>query len=419
MARKKEEPKKNPWTSRLKRAKEYQEKNLKNHKRNAELLFGRSGGNEQTLGQCAYGWGLVRSLIAGIYVQNPQMMVQAYDQSQSDPAKMANNIVQFDFDQMDMKGTGNLMIPDIFIDGYSAFIERVKTDKRLVNDPKDTEEGVDIRSQQYLGDRIPTQDIFFDPTGTKLDLSDHKCLFIRFFPTIGELKEDPFFNKSLPENLENFPEASIYNRDAATTTSKVPGQRESDPDFRTIAMWEVHDKVNKKIIYFPDAEKDHTWEMDWPYELNLGGKLMFPVTLMHFFASSEGFYPIPLINVIANQLTVLNKLDWRIYKCCWTLNNKMGTWEGLMDSNQKSALLSDHPDDDLITFKQEDLVKMIAGDMAGLPQSEDVIWPIKSPQMEHLQEAVQARQMLVQEITDVIGFSFSRTRRDASDPFCP
>ena len=393
------EKKTNPWSGRLKKMQEYQDEKLPNHQRNLDLLFGRSESNTKSLGQCAYAWGLFRSLISSCYIQNPECMVQAYDDKQkSEAARLMTNVVRYDFDVMRLKATGNMAVLDCFVDGYGAIIERVNNDVKMVAGEKEDEPV--LKSQQYLSPRIPPKDIFFDPAGTRLDLSDHKYIAIRFYPTISEIKADDLFSKDLPKELDNFPEASTFNKGDSSTSGRT--EREKDPDFRTICMWEIHDKVNRKIIYFPDADKNHTWEVDWPMDLNIGGLEFFAVTLMSFFPSPTGFYPIPLIDVIAKQLQVINKIDHMIYLDATTKFRKFGTWDSLVDQTQKAKITDPDPENSVLTFKKDDLVAMLAGDLNALPQSEDVIWPIKEPEVK--QEAAAARQLVVSEITDIVGF---------------
>jgi hypothetical protein len=388
------EKKKNPWTGRLKKMQEYQDENLKNHKRNLVLLFGRDESNEKSLGQCAYAWGLFRSLISTCYIQNPECMIEAYDDKQkSEAARLMTNVVRYDFDVMRLKQTGNMAVLDCFTDGYGAVIEKVRNDKDFREDEQF------LKSQQYLGDRVPPKDFFVDPAGTRLDLSDHKYIAIRFYPTISDVKNDEVFGDDLPKEIDNFPEASTFQKNDSSTPAKT--EREKDPDFRTICMWEVHDKVNKKIVYFCDADKDHTWEVDWPVELNIGGLDFFPVTLMYFFPSPTGFYPIPLIDVIAKQLEVINKIDSRIYADATTKWRKFVTYDSVLDATQKAKITDDSPDNCVITLKSEDLVAETASGKT-LPQSEDVIWALQEPQIK--QEAAAARQLVVQEITDIVGF---------------
>lgn len=403
MPRRTKEPeqKKNPWSGRLKKMQEYQDANLKNHQRNLTLLFGRSESNEGTLGQCAYAWGLFRSLISSCYIQNPEVMAHAYDEkTTSEVARLMTNVVRYDFDVMRLKASGNMAVLDCFTDGYGAIIEKADSDVRMVQEDEKKEEEPVLKSQQYLTKRIPPKDIFFDPAGTQLDLSDHKYIAIRFYPTISEVKADEMFGKDLPEKIDEFPESSTFNKAESSTGGKT--EREKDPDFRTICMWEVHDKVNKKIIYFPDADKNHTWEMPWPFELNIGGLDFFPVTLMYFFPSPTGFYPVPLIDVIATQLEVINKLDHRIYTDATDFWNKFGIWEGTLDKNKLAKLEDPSPENCVIEFKMTDLVAQLAGEQSTLPQSEDVVWPIKGVTVRP--ENAAARQLVTQEIGDIIGF---------------
>src|SRR5262252_9081965 len=73
-----DEKKESPWKGRIQRAKSYQKKHSTTWERNERLLFGGSGTNEKGQ-EVSFCWGLVKSLETAIYVQNPEMMVEAYD----------------------------------------------------------------------------------------------------------------------------------------------------------------------------------------------------------------------------------------------------------------------------------------------------------------------------------------------------
>jgi hypothetical protein len=106
---------------------------------------------------------LIQSLTTQVYVQNPETIVEAYDEIQRPAGKLLTNIRNFDFDQMDLKTLGNMGIEDAFTCGYSAIVETVQTQKeakRFPGEKEGKEEDVPVPvEQQYIAKRIIPKDI--------------------------------------------------------------------------------------------------------------------------------------------------------------------------------------------------------------------------------------------------------------------
>jgi len=416
---------KNPWRDRLDRMKKYQDAHCGTWNTNADLLFGKMG-DDPTKNQCAYGWGLVQSLITQIYIQNPECLLEAYkdlNDMQDEIARLLSYIVPYDWDQMDIKSLGNLGILDNFVQGYSPIIETVETEKRAHRFPgeevtkahkpkgkKDEGEEVEeeVASQSYVARRINPWDILFDPQGTLLDLSDHRYIAIAFYPTVAAVKEDPIFSQHLPkdEEIADWPEVSTYTRrNKGKGTSRDKSEKvESDPDFKQICLWEIHDKINGEIVYMTDHKHHELGRIKLPFDLKINNRKFFPVTLMAFFPSQTGFYPTPVIDLIANQLATLNRLDARIYKDALTKWRKFAAWGDALDQDQKDKIVDESPDNALISV-DADIIGTLAGvegQAHAIPSIKDVVAPIQDPAPN--QDVMIVREMCINEISEIIGW---------------
>lgn len=397
--------------------KNYQDAYSKHWDRNLDLLFGKTQEDAEGKNQCAYGWGLVQTLITSIFVHYPEMLVEAYNaMGVADPAaKMLNAILPYDFDQMDLKSIGNLAILDNFVAGYSAVIESVQSDTTAIRiaakGEADGEEGEEqeisvVKDQRYIARRIPPKDIMFDPQGTALDLSDHRYIACAWYPTIGQLRADEALNKDLPDELDTFPEASTYDRSGKKgSTSKgsmMQGEDEKDPEFRTICVWEIFDKVNHEIIYMTDFKHKIIGTINWTYDLKIGGRDLFPVTLMAFYPSTTGFYPKPIVDVIAGQLSVLNKLNSMIYEDATTKWRKWVTWSDVLTPDQIGKLTDANPANSIIEADPDIISTLAQGAQHSIPDLHDIVVAVPDP---HVQQDVAAvRDMVIGEISDIIGF---------------
>ena len=415
---------KNPWRDRLDRMKKYQEAHCKSWKTNSDLLFGKTD-DEDTPNRCAYGWGLCQSLITQIYIQNPDCILEAYkdkDDMQADIARLLSYVVPYDWDEMNLKFLGNLGILDNFVNGYAAFIETVETDKQAHRvegevvtkehkpkgkKEKEPEEEVEEEAteQNYMTRRINPWDILFDPQGTLLDLSDHRYLAIAYYPTVADVKNDEIFSENLPDDIEEFPEVSTYTR-REKRQSVAKGKTnadETDPDFRQICVWEIHDKINNEVIYMTDHKHHELGRIKPPYQLKIRNRKFFPVTIMAFFPSQSGFYPTPVIDLIASQLVTLNKLDARIYTDALTKWRKFVTWDDALDQDQKDKITDPGPANALMSVSQ-DLISVLAGEgqTHAIPDIHDIVAPLADPAPN--QDVIMVREMCINEIQEVLGF---------------
>jgi len=400
-----------PWKSRLARMKEYQKKNSKSWRRNERLLFGATTESEQTDNEYSYGWGLVKSLETAIYVTNPESMVEARTGTKMEVAKLLSHISQFDIEQMDVKSQGNIGLMDNFVCGYMAMIERIDTDKEKVVDKEEEGENKEVDravDQRYVAERIMPEDILFDPSGRKLDLSDHKYVAVAFYPTVAELMADKEVFDKLPpkDDMMGWPEAAPGyrkgGREEAKSGSTRGGQeQERDPEFKRVCIWEFHDKVNQKVIYHADASGKDIGEGKWPVKYKIGGRTMFPITLMAFNAARKGFYPKPEIDFIAPQLEMLNKLDAEIYQDVLTKWRKFVTFADLISPDQASKI-TDPMKNELIQVDRDTLAEMAGTQNHQYPNINELVGAIQDPSVP--KDSLAVREMIHQEITNIMGY---------------
>lgn len=407
----KDVPKDSPWKSRLVRMIRYQEKGAKNWDRNKKLLFGEtesSGGKDNLY---AFGWGLVKSLETAIYVQNPEMAVEPYDGTKMEMGRLLTSISNYDMDQMDIKSIGNLGLVDCFVNGFFVCIETIETDKAVVRFPGSEEDTERPEEQRFCAYRVAPKDFLVDPKCRKLDLSDADYIAVAFYPTIAALKADKKFK--LPPEIDNYPEASAEkppsprNRGTGTsgsTTQSIPGG-ETDPEYKTICVWEIHDKIKKELVYLTDHKMEEIGTAEWPVEFKIGGRQLFAATLMAFHQVPDQFWPKPEIDLIAPQLMNLNKLDQAIIQDALEKWRKFVTLVGLLTGDQAAKVTDLSAVNALIQVDLDD-IKELASQMGVQPHQypnlRDLIVALEDPSPKKDQLAV--RDMLKQEIMDILGY---------------
>ena len=423
MARKKAEPSeedlklKTVWSSRMERGKRHQKENSKHWLANEKLIFGidREGDNEDDA-DLAYGWGLFKALETAIYVQDPDFYVESKFNADPDLARILTDIVRTDVKDMDLKSTGGLMLLDTFVYGYGAGIEVIKTDQKWVRFPSDSalvreglvSEDEDVpapEAQAYEITRIHPKDILFDPKGTRLDLSDHGWVAIAFYPTVADLQNDPGFR--LPEKLDNLQEASQATRDGkqeGTTAGRWPVKSvETDPNFKTICVWEIWDKPNQKIIYMTDSGNHILGEKPWPCKIAVGSRNLFPVTVMAMHPNPKGFYPKAEVSLVKRQLERLNKIEKEMdgyYRNRW---RKHVAPASLLSEDQSAHVVDTAAAHSLILLEKDELDAFVGptGNSAQLDLARLVI-QLQDPMVQ--QDYYIRKQGIEQDISQILGY---------------
>ena len=344
------------WKKRLVSSKKFQAQYASGWDENRRLIFSELSTNKESSGAgtppwasgganaVAYGWGLYEGLETSIYVQNPEVIASARDGASMPVARRVTQICKYDFDQMNVKDVGNLCLLDTFITGYGAVIESVDTYQSKDDEGNNTG---NVSGQEFEIRRIAPMDILFDRSARRLDLSDCKYLFVAWYPTIEQLRNDPNIT-DLPDDVDDWPECTEFTRahgptDRSSSESHSPGQTgspggEKDPAFKQVCVWEAYDKVNHDLLYISDHKNHIIGEAEWPVDLRFGCRDLFPVTLLYSHPVPGRFYPRPEAELIAPQLREINITERLISEDSRTKFRKWLTLAGIFTDDQKSKI---------------------------------------------------------------------------------
>jgi hypothetical protein len=396
------------WKERVRRMKEYQTTNSKTWKRNEGLLWGSTGDEDTKENTVSYGWGLVKSLETSIYVQNPESYIEPYDSKNMELAKILTAISNFDVDEMDLKSIGNIGLIDNFTSGYFACIESVETRKRGVKE--DDEDYIVVDEQGYEARRIAPKDLLVHQGTTQIDLSDCPYAGAYFYPTVADLLANEDLYDDLPDEddlINNYPEATPQNRSQGPDQAKggAPGSiqtKEKDPNFKTIAVLEIWDKVKQEVVYVTDHKRKEIGKRPWPVKLRFGRKSLYPITIMAFHPLPNRFYAKPELDLIATQLVLLNQIDRYIYQDATTKWRKYATIAGLLTKDQEAKLTDTSVENAIITVDKDALAELAGTGRSEMPNLNELVVAIQDPSPK--KDLMVVRDMIKQEITDIIGY---------------
>lgn len=411
------------WRERVLRMKEYQRENSTGWASNERVLLGDTTGIEaeglgRGVGQMskglAYAHGLVRSLVSEIYAQNPQVLADSYSSELYQHARLVTRIVQSDLDAMDVEEVLQLAIADSFSYGYGVVIEALDNIVSSGVDPQTGETEAALASQNYSLRRVHPVDFFPDPNGRLHDLSDHRYCGIRFFPTIGWLREEAKrqgtkgVTWTLPEKLDETPEQTPGtggdNRMEVTQSTLGTGTfQESDPEYRQVAVLEIHDKVKHELVYIMEKNLFEMARVPWGARYQIEGKEVFPITLVVFNKKSTGFYPTPELSLVRPQLLELANLSRMMREDAGAKLRKLITMAEFVDPLQKAEVADMTKTQNIVTFDRKAVEEFFGQDQ--IPRDFDIRRLFALVDDFQIDRDHPARYMMVQqEIEQVLGY---------------
>lgn len=418
MARKKKDefddgsPDNNVYARRIERMKKFRDANSKTWRRNEFLLFGENPPTSALatlrpntegsapLDTIAYAWGLVKSLETSIYVQNPEVALEAFDKQFREVAKRISDIAQYDITTMDVKSIGNLMLIDNFVAGYGAVIENVLSNKY---ESKSGEAA--IMDQDFSALRLLPRDVLFDPQSMLLDLSTSRYIATAWYPTIAALQADKEFN--LPDNIEEYPEASPLTRDEkrsdkASFSGNPDSYTEKDPEYKTICVWEFWDKVEQEKHYVLDYGGRVIGDEEWPCRFRFRNRELFPVTLMAMHPQATTFYPKPELDLIAPQLVEMNIIQAALREDVTTKFRKIVVPADLFTEDQLPLLTDTSKKWQVIKLSNEEITALVGAQNVAQFDINRLMAVIDQPTVER--DLVARYELLKQDIAHIIGW---------------
>lgn len=368
------------WKARLLRMKKYQDESSTDWPTNERLLYGDTTGiaaeglptGVGAKGKgLAYAWGIAGGLLSRVYTQNPRCIAEPLSPALYETGRILTRIVQSDLESMEAETFMQQAIVDTLPFGYGAIIEACENYMSSHTDDATGEEAMALDGQDFNLRRIYPFDILFDPNGRRIDLSDHRYNGIRFYPTIRWLRDFAKENKfQLPTDLDDFPESAPEMKSGSTMERTlgpmgIAPHSEKEPDYRQIAVWEMWDRLAKKVTYITDHNNFEMGSIPWPVKLKIGPRDMFPTTLVAFHRRSTGFYPTPELSLIRPQLVELGYLDTLMRKDSGQKHRKIATLAEFVDNTQKAQIVDMSMENCLLTLDRKAVEEFFGEQTAG------------------------------------------------------
>jgi hypothetical protein len=201
-----------------------------------------------------------------------------------------------------------------------------------------------VVSQKVCGDFCEPWDWRCDPDGRDWKLTDHKYIIRKYRKTIAELIEMPFASENGKAMLYTWGKSRRQSKEHQSDSKwgSDSGSIDNDIGYMPVDMWEIWDRVSKTIIHIPVGADFDLGSLPWPRAWRYANA--FPATFVAFNWEpgdkdrKRGFYPIPLLRLIRDQLENLNDLEGLWMEAATSDVIKFLTVKGLLDDSEITNL---------------------------------------------------------------------------------
>lgn len=315
----------------------------------------------------AMAYSIITAAASDTYFNNPESWIQAKSgDPDGDISRAFRDIANTAHRDADTEG---IMRKCLVCDGFAGFgvhwayfeqVDDPSAQEPVIENgqPVMMEDGVTpkmqpkVVSQKVCGDFCEPWDFRVDPDGRDWKLTDHKYIIRKYRKTIAQLLE---YSEQMEKLGHAFPasgRAMLYTWGKSRRQSKEhrsdskwgsdSGSIDNDIGYMPMEMWEIMDRVTKTAIHIPvgaDFEfGSKKWERAWRYAN------AFPATFTAFNwepgdkERTRGFYPIPLLRLIRDQLENINDLEALYMEAATASVIKYLTVKGLLDDAEITNL---------------------------------------------------------------------------------
>ena len=199
-------------------------------------------------------------------------------------------------------------------------------------------------SQKVCGDYCEPWDFRVDPDGRDWKLRDHKYIARKYRKTIAQLLELPFADDRGKAMLYTWAKNRRPSRTHYSDSKWGSDATSIDKDISYIPvdMWEIWDRVTKTVIHIPVSADFDFASYPWPRAWRYGDT--FPATFVGFnwepgdSQRKRGFYPIPLLRLIRDQIENINDLEGLWMEAATSDVIKFLTIKGLLEEQEITNL---------------------------------------------------------------------------------
>lgn len=276
----------------------------------------------------------VKTEIARLSFHDPWITVNAKRQEDLGAARIAEQVLNYTWRELNMKRQVKLALLDGLLTGhgwiktgYTAEVGTVESrpsEKRGPGRPKKEEEAVvdtnqNIKSETVFGYHIPYKNVVFDPTATWPAMDSARWVAIKWEKPLRAVKKSGIY-----KNTEML-------RPVGEEAEKNPGAGEKYRDANLCRGWEIYDLDHMKILTVSQGCEYYLREIDYPEWLNAG----YPLTEFSFNPIPDSVYALSDIAPHEPQIVELTKMMAIMMNHLKRWNRQIFTKPGFMTDENK------------------------------------------------------------------------------------
>lgn len=298
---------------------------------------------------CNEFWTNVQVMVPNLYFQNPRVSITPLieaalvPQSEIDlttgqlvklPPKMvdgqaaaslAENVIYDYYKHLKAKQTIQMVTYDAVVTGLGW--SKMVWHTELSGAEKDD---ITVIKDDVTWERLNPLNVFVDPEATSPDLSDAKYIILKYFKPTEVIKKNPLYKGV--EKLKGTKQLMFSGDDKNASNADMYKAIDGDkPDVDRNVLYEVYDRINRKIKVYVDGMKRPIRYDDWNDE--------FPVKALMFNRDAESFYPIADFTAYEAQVLLKTKLRRKMVDLFNKLNRIYAVNSNIVDKEKVQAML--------------------------------------------------------------------------------
>lgn len=267
--------------------------------------------------------------IARLYFRDPWITVNAKRVEDLGAAKIAEQLVNYTWGELDLKRQVKLALLDAILvghgwikTGYTAQIgiAEDKTEEGKKKDGAELDVNEFVKSESVFATHYPWDHVLFDGTATWPPTHNARWMAFKWTKPLRAVQESGIYDKDAVEDLK-----------PSGTGDSMKDTKDPTRNVQSVTAWEIWDKDHKKVITIVPGHNKKLREIDWPDYMTDG----FPVTMFSFNPIPGRAYPMSDIAPFEGQVVEMTKMMAIMINHLKRWNRQVFTKPGLMEPTAK------------------------------------------------------------------------------------
>lgn len=249
----------------------------------------------------------IRTILPSINFRRPKIFVKAKKKPYTredgaifdtmSAAVLLEILLNWYYKELEIKRTVDKIIVDALIGFRGIAFIGYNVETEIVDDVNEI-----IKSDSPYVLRVAPEDFRFDPSCKDANLTDARWIAVKWVGTLKEAKKKYKHTNNLKANL--VVDTEFSGKGKGTTASRPEERFEGSETWDRIEVWDVWDKVEKKVVSIAEGHDKFLDNKDWPIDYDGG----FPIEILYFNENPSEPTPISDVEIYIDGQKELNRL---------------------------------------------------------------------------------------------------------------